>query len=68
MNPGFIGNMIWRAAAYAQIGNIEKARELATALLDKAPDWTISGSFVQIKDAATMLRLNDGLRKAGLPE
>lgn len=68
LNPGFIGNMVWRAAAHAQAGNQEIAEQVAAELLAKAPDWTISGNFVQIKDPGIMALLNDGLRKAGLPE
>jgi adenylate cyclase len=68
LNPGFIGNMVWRAAAHAQAGNQETAERVAAELLAKAPKWTISGNFVQIKDPEIMELLNDGLRKAGLPE
>ncbi len=68
LNPGFVGNMVWRAAAHAQAGNQDIAEQVAAELLAKAPDWTISGNFVQIKDPGIMALLNDGLRKAGLPE
>ncbi|GGH40396.1 Adenylate cyclase, class 3 [Cribrihabitans marinus] len=68
LNPGFIGNMVWRAAAHAQVGNQETAERIAARLLEKAPGWTISSNFVQIRDPAMQALLDDGLRKAGLPE
>lgn len=68
LNPGFIGNMVWRAAAHAQLGNDETARAVAAELMEAAPNWSISKNFVQIKDPAVQSRLDDGLRKAGLPE
>lgn len=68
MNPGFIGNMVWRAAAHAQVGNTDRAHEIAIEVLAAAPEWRISNNFVKIRDPEVMARLNDGLRKAGLPE
>lgn len=68
LNPKFIGNWLWRAAAYAQAGQDEKARDLVKKILTARPQLTISGNFIQIKDEVLMERLRDGWRKAGIPE
>ncbi|MFK7753642.1 MAG: tetratricopeptide repeat protein [Sedimentitalea sp.] len=68
LNPGFIGNMIWRAAAHALLGNDEIASEIAAQIRTNTPNWSISNTIVQIRDPGAMERLNFGLRKAGLPD
>lgn len=68
LNPNFIGNLLWRAATYAQLGQQEKAREAVAAILKINPEASVSGGFIKISDAAIMARFEDGLRKAGLPE
>jgi len=61
----------WLAAAYAQVGERERAHEEASAVLQIQPDYTIQGTakhfgpFKRLEDAD---HLFEGLRKAGLPE
>jgi adenylate cyclase len=67
-NPKFIGNLWWRAAAYAQLGRTDEARALVNRILKQKPNSSITGSFIKISDKAAMERLRDGWRKAGIPE
>ncbi len=58
------------AAALAQLGRLEEAREEAKLYLAGNPDFTIS-HWVETqpyRDIATRDRVTDGMRKAGLPE
>jgi adenylate cyclase len=61
----------WLAATYAELGQLEGAREEAAAVLQIEPGFTIKGTatnfspFRRIDDAE---HLFEGLRKAGLPE
>lgn len=68
LNPNFVGNLLWRAATHAQLGQQEKAAGVVAAILKINPNASISGGFIQISDPAMMARFEDGLRKAGLPE
>ena len=58
------------AAAYAQLGQLDKAREEAAEALRIEPWFTIGqGIFAKIcKRPQDAERFNDGLRKAGFPE
>lgn len=67
-NPEFIGNWLWRAAAYAQAGERERARELTDRILERQPDTTISGNFIQFQHPDLMETLREGWRKAGIPD
>lgn len=67
-NPRFIGNLWWRAAAYGQLGDAEKAALAMTAIFERMPDASISTSFIQITDPIGQSRFQEGLRAAGLPE
>ena len=60
----------WLAAAYAQIGELERAREEATVVLQIEPDYTIHGmaKFSPFKRPEDAAHLFEGMRKAGLPE
>lgn len=67
-NPKFIGNLWWRAAAYGQLGQHDKARQTVDAILMRVPNASISTSFIQITDPVGQERFQKGLRAAGLPE
>ena len=58
------------AAAYAQLGRLDKAAEALSRLLEREPSATISHyrQRLSYKDSEQAERLWDGLRKAGLPE
>jgi adenylate cyclase len=60
----------WRAAAYAQAGQLEEARAEAAEVLRINPAFTIEGfkRLVVFKDPKDTEHRLDGLRKAGLPE
>jgi adenylate cyclase len=61
----------WLAAAYAQVGQLENAREEAAAVLQIQPNYTISAMgkhFSPLKRPEDAEHLFDGLRKAGLPD
>ena len=61
----------WLAAAYAQTGQMENAREEAAAVLEIQPDYTIQRMakyFSPFKRAEDAEHLFEGFRKAGLPE
>lgn len=68
LNPNFIGNLLWRAATYGQLGDDKKAAEAVDAILKINPKASISRGFIQIKNAEIQARFEEGLRKAGLPE
>ncbi|MFC6639580.1 tetratricopeptide repeat protein [Sulfitobacter sp. JBTF-M27] len=59
-----------RAASYAQLGQLDKARAACVELLDRAPDETISviRSRAGYADTDANKKFLDGLRIAGLPE
>ncbi len=67
-NPRFIGNMWWRAAAYGQLEQTDKAAQAVESILARMPNATISNSFIQITDPVGQSRFQEGLRAAGLPE
>jgi adenylate cyclase len=61
----------WLAAAYAQVGQVESAREEAAAVMQIQPGYTIQGMakhFSPFKRHEDAEHLFDGLREAGLPE
>ena len=60
----------YRAAAYAQLGETDKARAAAAESLRRDPDFTLR-RFAEIepyRSKADLDHVIDGLRKAGLPE
>ena len=61
----------WLAAAYAQVGELDHAREEAEAVMQIQPDYGINAMgkhFAPFKRPDDAEHLFDGLRKAGLPE
>jgi adenylate cyclase len=61
----------WLAATYAQLGELDQAREEAAAVMEIEPEYTISGVVKRVtpfKRSADAEHLFEGLRKAGLPE
>jgi len=67
-NPKFIGNWLWRAATYAQLGKQAATEQLVALILAKPTNSKISTSFVKSGNAAPVLHFDEGLRLAGLPE
>jgi tetratricopeptide (TPR) repeat protein len=69
-NPDFATAHLHLAAAYAQLGRMEEAKAEATQTLRIDPSWSVQrvAHRLPLKDAATLARLVDGMRKAGLPE
>jgi len=55
------------ASAFAHLGRDAEAREAAARLLELDPAFTIS-SWIARKARTNAKLLNEGLRKAGLPE
>ena len=68
--PGFRPGFVWRAAAAAQLGLDQEARQAASGVLRLQPDFGISEwlRFLRLAKLEDADRLADGLRKAGLPE
>jgi adenylate cyclase len=61
----------WLSAAYAQLGELNRARQEAAVALQIEPGFTIQGMgrhFYPFKHVADSEHLFDGFRKAGLPE
>jgi tetratricopeptide repeat protein len=61
----------WLAAAYTQVGQVERAREEAAAVMQMEPDFTIHRIAQQhcpFNRSGDAEHLFEGLRKAGLPE
>jgi adenylate cyclase len=69
-NPDFAGAHLHLASAYAQLGRMEEAKAEAAQTLRLDPSWSVQrvAQRLPFKDAATLARLVEGLRKAGLPE
>ena len=56
--------------SHVELGQIDKAREIAQKLLQREPDYTLA-SVAQNSFSAPPARVDrmiDGLRKAGIPE
>lgn len=69
--PNFMAGHKQLAATYAQLGQLQQAREESAKVLRMHPNWTISGverHFVSFKSSDDLEHYLDGLRKAGLPE
>ena len=68
--PGFRPGFVWRAAAAAQLGLDQEARQAASGVLHLQPDFGISEwlRFLRLAKQEDADHLADGLRKAGLPE
>ena len=70
-SPRHRGIRQWLAATYAQLGEFDRAREEAAAVLQIEPDYTIgfvAMHFAPFRRSADAEHLFEGLRKAGLPE
>ena len=70
-SPKHRGIRQWLAATYAQLGELDRAREEAAAVLQIEPDYTIRGMakhFSPYRRSADAEHLFEGLRRAGLPE
>lgn len=68
--PGYRPVFVWLAAAAAQSGRDDEARQAAAEVLRLQPDFTITKwlQFLRLTRQADANRLAEGLRKAGLPE
>jgi TolB-like protein/DNA-binding winged helix-turn-helix (wHTH) protein len=68
--PAVFQARAWMAAAAAQLGRVDDARTAAAATLRLRPEFTISRflKMVRLADAGQQKHLEEGLRKAGLPE
>jgi adenylate cyclase len=69
-NPDFSSAHLHLAAAYAQLGRMGEAKAEAAQTLRIDPTWSIQrvAKRLPLEDAATLARLVESLRKAGLPE
>lgn len=69
--PGWRGGHLYLAATYVRLGELDKARAAANAVLQLEPGWTIGrigradNSFRRPQDARHFF---SALAKAGLPE
>ncbi|MEO1687627.1 MAG: hypothetical protein AAFU61_06960, partial [Pseudomonadota bacterium] len=68
INPRFLGNLWWSIATWGQLGEADKAAAAVAQLQARVPGVTIGGSFIKLQDEAAMVRYEEGLRKAGLPD
>jgi len=68
LRPGFHGAQRLRCASLAQIGRVEEARSLLTALRREHPELTIGWirTSVPYRAPELMERFLEGMRKAGL--
>jgi tetratricopeptide (TPR) repeat protein len=68
--PAVYQARVWHAAAAAQLGFQEEAMKAAAAALRLRPNFTISRFLASIALARPddVVRLQEGLRKAGFPE
>ena len=66
--PAFWWAPVIHAAAYAQLGHDEAAREAAAAVRRVRPFFSIDWFLSQFSDPEDAAHIGDGLRKAGLPE
>jgi tetratricopeptide (TPR) repeat protein len=68
--PGYRPSFVWSAAAAAQLGRREEARQAADELRKMHADFTITWFLSQIRLARPedAEHLTQGLRKAGLPD
>ena len=67
LNPAYQIPYRCLASAFAHLGRDAEAREAAAQLLEVDPAFTIS-SWIARKARTNAKLLNEGLRKAGLPE
>jgi adenylate cyclase len=54
--------------ALSCMGRLEEAREMGQRLLTVAPNFTIGGQIIPLRDERVARRFADALRQAGLPE
>lgn len=64
--PGFVGHHIGLAAAYAQLGSSEEARQAADTVLLLSPFFETESYGTAFRNPADRAALVEGLRKAGL--
>jgi adenylate cyclase len=69
-NPDFFYAHMHLAAAYAELGRMEEAKSEAVKVLTMNPSFSVLrvAGRLPFKDTATLARLVDGMRRAGLPE
>jgi adenylate cyclase len=68
--PNYRAAQVWLAAAAAQAGQMDEARQAAAAVLRIDPDFTIAKwlDFIRLARPQDAAHLADGLRRAGLPD
>jgi len=66
LNPDFGGLHQWLAAAHGQLGHKVEARAAAAEVKRLSPNYAGGLWRTPLKDRSVLLRLMDGLRKAGL--
>lgn len=68
--PAVFQARVWHAASAAQLGLDEEARAAAAATLRLRPNFSISGflGMIRLSNSGQALSLEEGLRKAGLPD
>ena len=67
-NPKFIGNWLWRAATYGQLGKHAEAEQVVSEILAAKPKFKISTSFIKFGHEVPKKQFEEGLRLAGIPE
>jgi adenylate cyclase len=68
--PNLRDGQVWLAAAYAQAGELEKARQHTAAVLRIEPSYAMDRTarrVMRFRNASDADHFFDGLRKAGLP-
>jgi tetratricopeptide (TPR) repeat protein len=68
--PNYQWSHVWLASAYAQSGQLERARAEAAEVMRINPGFTIESAkrVIVYKDPEDVEHRLDGMRKAGLPE
>jgi adenylate cyclase len=68
--PNYRAAQVWLAAAAAQAGQMDEARQAAATVLRIDPDFTIAKwlDFIRLARPQDAAHLADGLRRAGLPD
>ena len=64
--PDFVGYHIVMAAAYAQLGRIEDAKQKAQEVLRRHPFFEVASYGTIFRNLSDRKHLREGLRKAGL--
>ena len=67
-NPRFSTPYRFATVALYRLGQVAEARAMAQRLLKVAPNFTVGGQIIPLKDTRVAQRFADALREAGLPE